>query len=51
MKAATIDGSGGGRVNFWSAVTSEGTGGFRIYSDNTNSAILDNGSIPTVQLY
>ena len=28
-----------GRVNIWGAVMSEGTGCFRIYSENTNSDI------------
>ena len=53
MEVATS--SGGGRVNFWGAIASEGTGCFRIYSENTNSNvywdILDNYLIPTVLLY
>ena len=35
MKIAAI-GSGGGRVNFWGAVTFEATDCFRIYSKNAN---------------
>ena len=54
MEVAAIAG-GGGRVKFLGAVASEGTGCFRIYSENTNSNIycdiLDNYLIPTVQLY
>ncbi|CAF4419320.1 unnamed protein product, partial [Rotaria magnacalcarata] len=50
MEVAAI-GGGGGRVNFWDAIRSEGTGCFRIYSENTNSNvycdILDNYLIPT----
>ncbi|CAF1440010.1 unnamed protein product, partial [Rotaria sordida] len=46
---------GGGRVNFWGAITAEGTGCFRIYTENTNSdvycGILENYLIPTMQLY
>jgi len=46
---------GGGRVNFYGTITSEGTGCFRIYNESTNSDvycdILDNYLIPTVQLY
>ena len=53
MKVASI--GNGGRVNFWGEVTSEGTGCFRIYSENTDSdvycGILNNYLIPTVQLY
>ena len=53
MEVAAL--GGGGCVNFWSAITSEGTGCFRIYSENTNSNvycnILDHYLIPTVQLY
>ncbi|CAF4220132.1 unnamed protein product [Rotaria sordida] len=45
----------GGHVNFSGAITSEGTGCFRIYSENTNSNvycdILNNYLIPTVHLY
>ena len=41
----------GGGVNFWGAVTFEGTGCFRIYSENTNSDvycnILDNYLVST----
>ena len=50
MEVAAI--GGGGRVNFWGAVTYEGIGCFRIYSENSNSDvyrnILDNYLIPTV---
>jgi hypothetical protein len=53
MEVAAV--GGGGRVNFWAAITFEGTGCFRIYNENTNSNvycdILDNYLIPTVQLY
>ncbi|CAF1170443.1 unnamed protein product [Rotaria sordida] len=46
---------GGGRVNFYGTITSDGTGCFRIYNENTNSDvycdILDNYLIPIVQLY
>ncbi|CAF3223652.1 unnamed protein product, partial [Rotaria sp. Silwood2] len=46
---------GGGRVNFYSSITSERTTGFRIYDGNSNSDvdcdILDNYLIPTLQLY
>ncbi|CAF0805131.1 unnamed protein product [Rotaria sordida] len=46
---------GGGRVDFYGTITSEGTDCFRIYNENTNSDvycdILDNYLIPTVQLY
>ena len=53
MEVADI--GSGGCVNFWGEITSEGTGCFRIYSENTNSDaycdILDNYLIPTVQLY
>ncbi|CAF4370666.1 unnamed protein product, partial [Rotaria sordida] len=45
----------GGRVNFYGTITSDGTGCFRIYNENTNSDvycdILDNYLIPIVQLY
>ncbi len=47
--------AGGGRVNFYGTITSEGTGCFRIYNGNTNSNvycdIIDNYLISTVQLY
>ena len=53
MEVAAID--GGGRANFSGAVTTEGTGCCRIYSENTNSDIycdiLDNYLISTIQLY
>ncbi|CAF3067452.1 unnamed protein product, partial [Rotaria sp. Silwood2] len=46
---------GGGRVGFWSVITWQGTGCFRVYSENTNSDvycdILDNYLVPTLQLY
>ncbi|CAF4154283.1 unnamed protein product, partial [Rotaria sp. Silwood2] len=46
---------GGGRVNFYGTSTSERSGCFRIYNENTNSdvycKILNNYLIPTVQLY
>jgi transposase len=46
---------GGGRVNFWGAITSKGTGCFRIYTEYTNTDvycnILESYLIPTVQLY
>lgn len=46
---------GGGRVGFWGVITSEGTGCFRVYNENTNSdvycSILDNYLVPTIQLY
>ena len=52
MEVVAIGGSG--CVNSWSAVTSEGTDCFRIYSENTNSDvycnILGNYLIPAVQL-
>ena len=42
------------RVNFWSAVTSKGSGCLRMYNENTNSNvfcdIIDNYLIATVQL-
>ena len=47
-----VAGIGGGCINLWGAVTSEGTGCFRIYSENTNSDVYcdisDNYLIPTV---
>ncbi|CAF4496957.1 unnamed protein product [Rotaria socialis] len=53
MQVAAV--SGGGRVNFWSVITSEGTGCFRINTENTNSdvycSILENYLISMVQLY
>ena len=53
MELAAI--GSGDRVNFWGVIVSEGTGCFRIYSENSNSDvycdILDNYLIPTVQLY
>ena len=48
MKVAA---TGGDRVSFWGAATSEGTCCFQIYSENTNSDVLDNHLIFTVQLY
>ena len=39
IEIAAIGGDGS-RVNLWGAATSEETGCFRIYSDNTNSDIL-----------
>ncbi len=53
MKVAAT--GGGGRVNFYGTITSEGTGCFRIYNESTDSDvycdILANYLIPTVQLY
>jgi hypothetical protein len=48
--------AGSGRlVNFWSAITTEGTGFFRIYYENTGGDvycdILNNYLIPTVHMY
>ena len=37
MEVAAI--SDGGPVNFWDAITLEGTGRFRVYSENTNSDV------------
>lgn len=46
---------GGGRVGFWGTISSQGTGCFRVYGENTNSDvycnILDDYLVPTVQLY
>ena len=32
--------SGGGRLNFWDAITSKGTGCFLIYKENTNRDVF-----------